>query len=67
LQEPGIWCFNLRAADLFAAAGAHVREHSEHGQPVWRITPRHARKAIQAGDVSEPFAFGAKDPQDFWS
>jgi trimethylamine---corrinoid protein Co-methyltransferase len=29
-----------------------------------RLFARHARKAIQAGDVSEPFAFGAKDPQD---
>jgi hypothetical protein len=29
-----------------------------------RLFARHARKAIQAGDVSEPFVFGAKDPQD---
>ncbi|MBT8341882.1 MAG: hypothetical protein HKP58_16190 [Desulfatitalea sp.] len=29
-----------------------------------RLYARHARKAIHAGDVSEPFAFGAKDQQD---
>jgi trimethylamine--corrinoid protein Co-methyltransferase len=29
-----------------------------------RLYARHARKAIHAGDVSDPFAFGAKDPQD---
>jgi trimethylamine--corrinoid protein Co-methyltransferase len=29
-----------------------------------RLFSRHARKAIHAGDVSHPFAFEAKDPQD---
>ena len=29
-----------------------------------RLFARHARKAIQNGDVSDPFAFGTKDPQD---
>jgi trimethylamine--corrinoid protein Co-methyltransferase len=29
-----------------------------------RLFARHARKAIHAGDVSDPFAFEAKDPQD---
>jgi hypothetical protein len=29
-----------------------------------RLYARHARKAIHAGDVSDPFAFGAKDHQD---
>jgi trimethylamine--corrinoid protein Co-methyltransferase len=29
-----------------------------------RLFARHARKAIHAGDVSDPFAFGAKDFQD---
>ncbi len=29
-----------------------------------RLYARHARKAIHAGDVSDPFAFGAKDQQD---
>ena len=29
-----------------------------------RLYARHARKAIHAGDVSDPFAFAAKDHQD---
>jgi trimethylamine--corrinoid protein Co-methyltransferase len=29
-----------------------------------RLFARHARKAIHAGDVSDPFAYGAKDQQD---
>jgi hypothetical protein len=29
-----------------------------------RLYARHARKAIHAGDISDPFAFGAKDRQD---
>ena len=29
-----------------------------------RLFARHARKAIHAKDVSDPFAFGAKDKQD---
>ena len=32
LKEPGIWCYNRRAAKLFADAGAGVREEKEHGQ-----------------------------------
>jgi trimethylamine---corrinoid protein Co-methyltransferase len=64
LDDPGIWCYNQRAADLFAAAGAKVREESEHGQPVWRIS-------LPAGLVQEAvakapsrFVLGARDPEN---
>ena len=64
LEDPGIWCYNMRAADLFASAGARVREDSEHGQPLWRIS-------LPAGLVEESVAkapsriiLGARDPEN---
>lgn len=64
LKEPGIWCYNRRAADLFGTAGAAVREETEHGQPVWRIS-------LPAGLVEEAmakapsrFVLGARDPEN---
>jgi len=64
LEEPGIWCYNLRAADLFGSAGARVREETEHGQPVWRIS-------LPAGLVEEAiakapsrFILGAREPEN---
>ncbi len=63
LAEPGIWCYSKRTADLFGAAGASVREETEHGQPVWRIS-------LPAGLVEEcmakapsRFILGARDPE----
>lgn len=55
LEEPGIWCYNTRVADLFGAAGANVRETKEHEQPVWRIS-------LPAGLVEEAIA---KAPSKF--
>jgi trimethylamine--corrinoid protein Co-methyltransferase len=56
LKEPGIWCYNRRAAKLFADAGAGVREEKEHGQPVFRIS-------LSAGLVEEAVA---KAPSSFF-
>ena len=64
LEDPGIWCYNRRAADLFGSAGARVREASEHGQPVWRVS-------FPAGLVEEliakapsAFVLGARTPEN---
>ncbi len=37
LAEPGIWCYNERAAKLFKAHGAKVWEE-EAGSPCWRVS-----------------------------
>ena len=64
LEEPGIWCYNRRAAELFGSAGARVREEIEHGQTVWCIS-------LPAGLVEEAiakapshFVLGAREPEN---
>ena len=62
LASPGIWCHNQRAAQLFAAHGAQVREEKEGLSTVWRVS-------LPAGLVREAVAqapsrlvLGARDP-----
>lgn len=37
LADPGIWCYNKRAAELFKANGARVEEEVTPGAPCWRV------------------------------
>jgi len=62
LREPGIWCYNERAAGVFREHGATTREVMEKGTPCWRIS-------IPAGLVEEALrmtpsrvTLGARDP-----
>jgi trimethylamine--corrinoid protein Co-methyltransferase len=64
LDDPGIWCYNLRAADLFAAAGAKVREEMEHGQPVWRIFLPAGLVREAVAKAPSRFVLGARDPKN---
>lgn len=64
LAEPGFWCYNMRAADLFAEAGAHVREESEHGQPVWRVSLPAGMVAEAVAKAPSRFVLGARDPEN---
>ncbi len=64
LQEPGIWCYNQRAANLFASAGAHVREESEHGQPVWRISLPGGLVEEMTELAPSQFVLGARNPEN---
>lgn len=64
LGDPGIWCFNERAATLFRDHGARVREESEHGHACWRVS-------LPAGLVREAVAgapkrvvLGARNPEN---
>ena len=38
LADPGIWCFNERAAKLYESHGAAVREEFDSGQRCWRVS-----------------------------
>jgi trimethylamine--corrinoid protein Co-methyltransferase len=64
LNDPGIWCYNLRAADLFADAGAKVREQSEYGQPVWRISLPAGLVREAVAKAPSRFVLGARDPEN---
>jgi len=37
LADPGIWCYNAKAADLFGTHGATVDEETGGSSPCWRI------------------------------
>jgi trimethylamine--corrinoid protein Co-methyltransferase len=62
LAEPGIWCYNKRAADLFAGAGARVREETEHGQPLWRISLPAGLVEEAVAKAPSSFVLGAREP-----
>jgi trimethylamine---corrinoid protein Co-methyltransferase len=64
LADPGIWCYNERAADLFKSHGASVSEEAEKQGTVWRV-------CFPPGLVSEAVAqapfkvvMGARNPQN---
>jgi trimethylamine--corrinoid protein Co-methyltransferase len=64
LEAPGIWCYSRRTADLFAEAGARVREEKEHGHPVWRISLAAGLVAEAVGHAPARFVLGAREPQN---
>lgn len=37
LEDPGVWCYNERAARIFGQAGARVTETTEKGAVCWRV------------------------------
>ena len=64
LADPGIWCYSRRTADLFAAAGAHVREDVEHGQPLWRISLPAGLVQEAVGKAPSRLVLGAREPEN---
>ncbi len=63
LSDPGIWCYNERAAKLFKDHGAQVHEESDSGAKCWRVS-------FPGGLIKEAIAkapsrlvFGAKKPE----
>ncbi len=64
LADPGIWCYNERAANLFKTHGANVREEEGASSPCWRVT-------FPAGLIREAVAtaparivLGARKPEN---
>ncbi len=64
LAEPGIWCYNSRAAGLFAEAGARVEKTSEHEQAVWRIRLPATLVEKAIADSPSSFVLGARRPEN---
>jgi trimethylamine--corrinoid protein Co-methyltransferase len=64
LNEPGIWCYNERAAELFAAHHAHVREELEHGQTVWRVSLPAELVEDAIAKAPSRFVLGARKPEN---
>ena len=61
LNDPGIWCYNEKAAKLFKSHGAKVWEEKDKHSTCWRIS--FPFRTHQGSSGSGPFAlcFGGKD------
>jgi trimethylamine--corrinoid protein Co-methyltransferase len=64
LSEPGIWCYNQRAAELFGDHGAGVREEVEHGQTLWRVSLPVAMVEDAVDKAPARFVLGARKPEN---
>jgi trimethylamine--corrinoid protein Co-methyltransferase len=64
LEEPGIWCYSERAAKLFKAHGARVREEKGASSACWHVSlPRGlVREAVSKAPSS--FILGARKPEN---
>lgn len=62
LRDPGIWCYNRRAADLFHKHGAAVTEQTDQKGHLWRISlpSELVKKAVSK--APSQFVLGARDP-----
>lgn len=62
LQDPGIWCFNRRAAELFEKHGATSVYEEQNGTPCWRV--RITAELIENGIAAAPsrVVLGARNP-----
>jgi len=63
LADPGIWCYNERAAQLFKKNGAKVWEETA-GSRYWRVSlnPGLIRDAVS--HAPSTFVLGARKPED---
>ena len=64
LEDPGIWCYNKRAADQFKKNGAEVWEETAHEAAYWRI--RIPASMVEEAIVSSPsrIVLGARNPDN---
>ncbi len=64
LNEPGIWCFNERAAKLFGDHGAKVSEETDSQVTCWRVRLQEGlvREAIAA--APSRIVLGARNPDN---
>ena len=63
LEEPGIWCHNARAAELFKANGARVRETKEGERILWRVSfpPGLVKEAVSMAPSKVVLGAGAPE------
>jgi trimethylamine---corrinoid protein Co-methyltransferase len=64
LDDPGIWCFSERAARLYEAHGAEVREETDSGARCWRVRIPAGLVREAVGKVPSSIVLGARNPQN---
>jgi len=63
LADPGIWCYNERAAKLFKAHGAKVWEE-ESGSRFWRVSLPAGLVKEAVSQAPSKFILGARKPEN---
>jgi trimethylamine--corrinoid protein Co-methyltransferase len=63
LDDPGIWCYNERAAKLFKTHGAKVWEE-ESGSPCWRVSLPAGLIREAVSQAPSRFVLGARKPEN---
>ena len=64
LKDPGIWCYNEKAAKIFNEYGARVQEEIEYGQAVWRVSFPGGLVEETLKKVPSCITLGARDPKN---
>ena len=65
LNDPGIWCYNQKAANLFKAHGAEVREEQEESGPFfWRVSLPQGLVRDAVSKAPSRFILGARKPEN---
>jgi trimethylamine--corrinoid protein Co-methyltransferase len=64
LADPGIWCYNERAAKLFKEHGAKVREEREGYSVCWRVSFPSGLIREAVAKAPSSFVLGARKPEN---
>lgn len=64
LSDPGIWCYNERAAKLFKSHGAKVLEESDSNTKCWRISLPGGLIKEAIGKAPSRLVLGARKPEN---
>jgi len=64
LEDPGIWCYNERAATLLKERGARVWEEDGSGAPCWRVSFQSGLIKEAVAQAPSRFVLGARIPEN---
>lgn len=64
LSDPGIWCYNERAAKLFKDNGAQVREESDANTKCWRVSFPDGLIKEAVAKAPSRIVLGARKPEN---
>jgi trimethylamine--corrinoid protein Co-methyltransferase len=64
LSDPGIWCYNERAAKLFKGHGARVREESDSNTTWWRVSFPDGLIKEAVAKAPSRIVLGARKPEN---
>ena len=64
LADPGIWCYNERAARLFKEHGADVREEQDGYSTCWRVSFPSGLIKEAVAQAPSRFILGARKPEN---